>query len=104
MTTLGAVLREADSLDGTHALYLPFSEVWTEATPCAVLDPGGGEGPEDAPPFARQYGLGYALGISAVQDIVSNARLQRPGVDTRDLVTAFLFYHEHDAFIAFSSA
>jgi hypothetical protein len=103
MKTLGAILREADALNWRHALYMPFGETWNEATACAVLDPEESEQLDDAPPLAKEYGLKYALGISTLQGIVANARLQEPSVDTTDLLKALLFYYDHDAFIVFPS-
>lgn len=43
--------------------------------------------------------MSYALGISALQDVVGNAKQQRPGCSLSDLMKAFLFYHRNDAFI-----
>jgi hypothetical protein len=104
MNTLGKVLREADTFDCQHALYLPFADVWNASTPCAVLDTEEGEESDDASRFVKERGLGYALEISSVQDIVANAREQKPGVDISDLVKAFLFYYDHDAFIVLPSS
>jgi hypothetical protein len=106
ITTLGDVLRDAEELDWRHALYLSLSEVRNEATPCAVIPPDESDNPDDLrpddlPPFAKEHGLRYALGIAAVQDIIANARLQKPNADVGDLLTAFLFYFDHDAFIVF---
>src|ERR1700722_137531 len=97
LKTLGEVLRDVDNLDWKYATYLPYSDAWigndgyvrwTASTPCAVLDPQESESdnPDDAPAFAKERGFYYALGISAVQDIVANARLQKTNVDTEDLV------------------
>src|SRR4051794_16649868 len=114
LKTLGDALRDVDAFDWKHAIYLPYSDAWigsdgyiswTASTPCAVLDPqeSDSDKPDDAPPFAKEHGFHYALGISAVRDIVANARLQQPHVDTEDLVEAFMHYFDHDAFIVFPS-
>ena len=102
MQRLGEVLDTAEALNWQHALYLPLSEAWNEASRCAVLDPTDGEEVDDALLFAKKHGLEYVLGISAVQDIVANARMQIPIIDISDLMKAFLFYYDHDAFIVFS--
>ena len=99
--SLGEVLREAETLDRRHALYLPFDDVWDVGTLCAVLDPESGQGPDDVPAYAKENGLKYAVTISTLQDIVINARLQRPDANADDLTKAFLFYYDHDAFIVF---
>jgi hypothetical protein len=103
MMSLGEVLAKADALNWRHALYLPFTEVWTEATSCAVIDREESEEPDEVPTFANEHGLEYALLISTVQDIVANARLQKPCIEISDLMRAFRFYYDHDAFIVFSS-
>jgi hypothetical protein len=102
MKRLGAVLNEINALNWQHALYLPFGVVWDEMTSCAVLDPNESEELAGVPPFAKENGIDYALGISAIQDIVANVREQRPAVETNDLTKAFLFYFRHDAFIIFA--
>jgi hypothetical protein len=101
MKTLGDFLRDADALNWRHALYLPPHGEWSEATPCAAIDPDECEAPEDDPPLAKKHGLRYAMGVSAVQDIVANALLQKPDADVGDLLDAFLFYYENDSFVSF---
>jgi hypothetical protein len=93
------VLLEAEAHNWQHALYLPLEAVWDEGTPCAVLDPEAGQGPEGTPAYAKENRLQYAVTIATLQDIVTNARLQRPDANVDDLTKAFLFYYDHDAFI-----
>lgn len=100
---LGRVLQEAEILDWRHALYLPFDEVWNSSTACAVLDPENTDESDDVPPFAKEQRLGYVLGISTVQDIVANARQQKHDSEIDDLMKAFLFYYDTDAFIVLSN-
>lgn len=54
------------------------------------------------PEIAVRNGLGRALQVAQVQDIVDNARQQRPRASDGELVEAFLFYYDRDAFIDFS--
>jgi hypothetical protein len=98
MTTLGEVLGNDSRFNAGHFLYLPMNEVWQLGTKCAVLAESDVDG---VPDLAQQNGLSYALGIAAVHDIVANAREQIKNVSLDQLLQAFLFYYDHDAFIAF---
>lgn len=101
MMTLKDVFKAAQGLPSRGALYLPreSSSSWTLDTPAAVLDfPAGGNDVNNLP-FARKHGLRYVLHLSDVQDILANARQQRPNVDDGTILKAFLYYIEHDAFI-----
>ena len=57
----------------------------------------------DENPFAHEHGLRYAVTVSTVQDIVSNARQQRPECDPAELVKAFVYYYRNDGFIDLGS-
>ena len=43
--------------------------------------------------------LKYALNMAAAQDIVSNLKQQKQNITDDDLLNAFNFYMENDAFI-----
>ncbi len=45
------------------------------------------------------HGLSETLSISAAQQIVSNARLQKAKATPAEFVAAFNFYWDNDAFI-----
>jgi hypothetical protein len=75
-----------------------MGEVWQVETECAVLPDSDIDG---VPAVAQQNGLSYALGIAAVQDVVENAREQNVNVSLAQLLQAFLFYYDHDAFMTF---
>jgi hypothetical protein len=96
--TLRQILRNQDCLDPGDFLFLPFDEVWKLETRCAVLHESDVDG---LPQAAKDHGLGYAMGISAVQDVVWNAKAQDQSVTDSQLLEAFLFYYDHDAFIVF---
>jgi hypothetical protein len=98
LTTLGEVLGNDSRFNSGHFLYLPMDEVWQLETKCAVLAQSDLDG---VPDVAQQNGLSYALGIAAVQDIVANAREQIASASLAQLLQAFLFYYDHDAFITF---
>ncbi len=102
LMTLGRLLQDAAKLPWNHAVYLPAKGKWDESTECLVLDPNDlPDDVQEAPRAAKERGFRYALGVSAVQDIVANAREQRPEAAVSLLVRAFLFYYDHDAFIEF---
>jgi len=98
LTTLGEVLGNDSRFNPGHFLYLPMDEVWQVETKCAVIPQSDLDG---VPDVAQQNGLSYALGIAAVQDVVANAREQNANVNLAQLLQAFLFYYDHDAFITF---
>ncbi|WP_257819108.1 DUF7716 domain-containing protein [Burkholderia glumae] len=101
LTVLGDVLRNVSEFPWNHALYMPHGVDWTASTACAVLDPDDfeNEANPERPKFAIEHSLHYALGIQVVQSIVENARLQRPDATVPDLVEAFIFYYDNDAYI-----
>jgi hypothetical protein len=99
--TLAEVLGSIESLPWNQALYLDMQRPWTEESHCAVLDPDDIEDADsdDDPEFAVRHGLRYALTISATQDIVDNAQQQKVQPSMSDLIQAFNYYYDHDAFI-----
>jgi len=95
---LGDVLDQADSLSSSDHLYLPFDEAWTLETR-AGLDPSTGL--DGMPEAALEAELEPAIGMDAVQDVVINARDQLGTPAPDQLLAAFLFYYDNDAFIEF---
>jgi hypothetical protein len=102
LTTLGAVLAAADQLPLDADLFLPFDEVWGPETRCAVEAVDRYADEPAVPEIAARNGLERTLQVAQVQDIVDNARQQRPSASAAELVAAFLFYYDRDAFIDFS--
>ena len=98
---LSAVLLESSRLPWNHALYLPSDEEWSLFSRCAVLDEDESDGEDETRKFASQHGLAYALGVQQIQDIMTNARAQRPNASAEELFEAFLYYYDHDAYISF---
>lgn len=76
----------------SEALVLDTEEV----APEHETDPDAG-----VPEAARMRQLTAILTIADVQDIVSNARQQRPHATQNELLDAFKFYVRRDAFIEF---
>ena len=86
-------------------VYLPSNKDWTLSSICAILEsdevPPDLEDAPDAgvPEFAKQRRLIQALPVTVLQDVVRNARAQKPDATIEDLFRAFQYYHKHDAFI-----
>lgn len=95
---LAEVLAGIEALPWNYALYLPSSQDWTLETPCAVLDPDDYGDDEEGPEFAVQNSLQYALGVQQVQDVTRFALAKNPEASVADLLSAFLYYYDHDAF------
>lgn len=100
MHELSYILNNIENYNWSDALFLPEEEAWDKHSKGMVLDPDDVEDDEDdAPQAAKQAGLGYALGIQTVKAIVQNAAQQKPDLTEDDLVAAFLYYYDNDAFI-----
>lgn len=97
--TLRDLLNEPESFPWNFALFLPQDEYWTLNTTCKILDPN--ECDDDEQHLAAE-GFHCALGINLVQSIVHNARAQKASVSLEDLLSAFLFYYDNDAYMEFS--
>ena len=102
LITLREALSLADSSPDDAALFLPLGEAWSLDTACALSETDPYEDSEAPPKLAQDHGLGYALSVPQLQDIVSNARQQLAEPTAEQLLAAFLFYYDRDAFIDFS--
>ena len=101
MFTLSQFLQSPDDFPWNEAIYLPKDKTWSLNSPIAVWNPDDFDEGEEDPKIVRDNGLTYALGVSAGQDIVANAREQKTDLTMDDLLNAFLFYYKNDAFISF---
>ncbi|WGY71010.1 hypothetical protein KEC55_28830 [Burkholderia cepacia] len=101
LTVLREVLVGIDQVPWNYALFMPHGVDWNENTKCAVLNPNDfeNEPDPDRPRFAVDNDLHYALGIQIVESIVDNARDQRDNASVSDLVDAFVYYYDNDAYI-----
>lgn len=98
--TLAKVLESADELPWNEALYLPASRDWTLESPAMVWDPDDvADDEQEVPEVVKERGMVYVLGVSSVQDIISNARQQKANCSTGDKFDALMYYVRHDAFI-----
>jgi hypothetical protein len=88
-------------------VYLPNVKNWSLESESVALEseevPPELEDEPDAgvPQFAKDHDLMQVMPVATLQDIVSNAREQRPSASPKDLFEAFKFYYDRDAFIEF---
>jgi hypothetical protein len=101
MYTLGYILSHPERLPLSADLFLPSDEVWSAATSCAVLAVDRYAENDTPPAYATDHGLQRSLQVGQIREVVRNARLQRDNATVEELVRAFLFYYDHDAFIDF---
>lgn len=95
------VLNNADKFSWKLGLYLPKGEAWGPETRCLVWDVEDSDDPDTDPARATENGLSFTLFLQDIQSIRENARQQRSNVSLEDLLSAFQYYYENDAFIDF---
>lgn len=102
---LSQVLESAEKFPDASDLFLPKAEQLSPNTKCAVLleDPEEFDFTEETLLFAEQNSLTYNIGIQIVQDVVSNARMQKVDVNAEELVQALEYYLDNDAFYDFGN-
>jgi len=104
MYKLSFVLENIDDFKWSDALYLPEDEVWDVDTEGLICDPNDVEDEDDEVPLAaKERNLIYALSIQDIQDIVYNAKQQKDNAFADDLLEAYLYYYDNDAFIEWES-
>ena len=97
---LKQVLINISEFDWSYALYLEAGEVWNLNTKCAVLDPNDVEDDdEELPTYAKKNKLVYVLTIQEIKGIIKNAYQQKKDCSEDDLLKAFVYYYDNDAFI-----
>jgi len=99
MSTLGEVLGNPNRLTLGHFLYMPNNEAWDLGTKCLILSEN--EDFDEVPAVHESTGFSYILGMDQIEDIVMNATAQLKTVRLDQLLQAFQFYYNHDAFIVF---
>ena len=88
-------------------LYLPEKDIWSLDSE-ALVEVSTEVPPEEEhlpkagyPNLALSNKLMATLDSSTVMDIVENARAQRQSASPEDILAAFLYYYDNDAFIIF---
>jgi hypothetical protein len=103
--TLREALHSIDSQSIGCWLYLSASVNWTLDSPCLILEseevPPELEDDPDAgiPEIVKERDLMEALSVGQVQEIVTNAKSQKANVSDEELLEAFLYYYDNDAFL-----
>lgn len=101
------VLETITSRSTNEWVYLPDNKDWSLESKSTTLEseevPPELEDEPDAgvPQFAKDHNLMQVMPVATLQDIVYNARQQRPNASLEDLFLAFKFYYDRDAFIEF---
>jgi hypothetical protein len=108
MRTLREVILSVQKLPSVW-LFLPKEETWSldsRALVAAMEEvPPEDEDLEEAgyPEAAKINNLMAALHIRGVEEVVFNARAQKPDATPEELFEAFLYYYDFDAFIDFTA-
>jgi len=99
VTYLREAFAHVEAYSSSESLFLPMDEVWTLDTAAVVanLDEVGHLDSESIEMKGRRYE--YALGFDTLKDIVANAEHQTPDLKLEQLLEAFLYYYDHDAFV-----
>ncbi len=71
-----------------------ITHCFSAESPCTAHDTDDSDDPDEA----QRLGLKYVMGVSAVQDIIANAKAQKADADLTTLLQAFNYYYAHDAF------
>jgi hypothetical protein len=98
LTTLESLFTDPSQRPLECCLYLDFEVGWDLSARAAVFDESGVEG---TPPFALENGLRYVLGTNELNDVIEIAQKQVRNPSASQLLDAFLYYYDHDAFIQF---
>ncbi len=97
---LSFVLKNIEEFQWSDALFLPEDEVWNVDTEGLILDPNDVEDDsEEVPRVAKEKNLMYALSVQDVQNIVYNAKQQKEKAAVTELLEAYLYYYDNDAYI-----
>lgn len=94
---LGDFLTGSVELDPRMYLYMSMNEIWALGTRCCMLDTSDIDG---NPEFSEQNNFEFVIEAAAIIDIVENLNLQIPRPAPEQLLDAFLFYYDNDAFIS----
>jgi hypothetical protein len=102
---LDSILKKVNDFNWSDTLYLPEEDVWDLTTKGLILDPDDVEDDrDDVPMLAEKNCLIDALSIQTIQSIVKNAYEQRSNCTIEELLEAYLYYFDNDAFIDFEKS
>lgn len=101
VTELGRVLENAETYESRESIFLPMDEAWGVKTPTVVADLDEIDDPASEAVNANDRTYEYALGLDTLVDVVVNAQQQIEHPTVEQLLQAFLYYYDNDAFIDF---
>jgi hypothetical protein len=96
-------LLTTETLPFDHHVLLPDDPKWNAQTSCAIVESDEIANPEEHP-LAVANGLTISIGTNEVRDIIYNAQEQIADATFDQLLEAFQFYLDNDAFIDFGGA
>jgi hypothetical protein len=91
------------SLPFDHHVLLPTESEWHLDTLCAIVESDEITEPENHP-LALENKFSSSIGTNEVLDIIANASAQISQATAEQLLAAFEFYYNNDAFIVFGDA
>ena len=95
-------LLTGDELPYDHDVVLPDEPKWRLETRCAIVQGEEFDDPVEHPLAAEHALVGCAIGTNEVQDIIANAKEQIAEPSPGQLLAAFEYYVDNDAFIDFA--
>jgi len=103
LTTLGDILTMAKSkrISIDYDLYLRDMHPWTTHSVACLLPVESDFQDSGVSEFAEKHDVTLILNGQDVNGVVQNAVLQKPEVSVEELIVAFNFYIDHDAFMGF---
>ena len=90
------LLTQPDVIYFRKYVYLPMEEEWSLSTRCCLLDTSDIDG---TPEFAIKNGLEFAIEASVILETFENLKEQIQNPTAEQLLEAFLFYYDNDAFL-----
>jgi len=83
-------------------LYLPH-QPWTLDTSVAFFDFDIDPNMDQTSEFIKQKGWKETLDTDLIDQVIFNAKAQKPEVDLDELLQAFTYFVNHDAFMVFEN-
>jgi hypothetical protein len=97
---LSDILIGAKTYSGSDSLFLPMNEKWGLSTAGLLVTED--EDSEEIEHAGLIYE--YAVGLETVQDIIANAEQQYAEPTPAQLLIAFCYYYDHDAYVDLKAA
>ena len=95
------ILANPDEIPENHGIAFSKTGSITKDSTVLIFDFDDLDNDEDVPQKAVAIDLESVITKSEIEDIIYNAKLQKHIVSSDDLLEAFIFYVENDAFIQY---